>query len=328
MSFLTPTDPGNQSKQRYGEDQDEVDELFAQLLAPDQSLEAFNDVMWDLAQVVHSGHAQALQEDLAAILHHFTPREKEAVLMVFDDLQCPLTHPALIDIWQELWDGDRWGWVFALLTCENLGVCTLEELKQKRAGVAEDRLRIFDLHMQDRYGWTPPNNKKRGPMTDSCIVVKPPTPFNLHNEDRHSIFLAGSIEMGKAEMWQDRVAEALSDLFVLLLNPRRDNWDSSWKQDITEPNFKEQVDWELKGIEEADTVVLYFDPATMSPITLLELGLAVTIEGVAHVLVCCPPGYWRRGNVQIVCARYGLTLVDTMDELIHLIRERVLDQEI
>lgn len=154
MTSVDPSKPPD-LKSRYGADQDEVDELLADLLAPDQRLEAFRDTLWALAQVVHSGHAQALQEDLAAISHHFTPREKEAVLGVFDELRCPLIHPVLIGFWQELWDGDLWGWVFALITCENLGILTQEELKQKRDGVAEDRLRIFDLHMQDRYGWTP-----------------------------------------------------------------------------------------------------------------------------------------------------------------------------
>lgn len=41
------------------------------------------------------------------------------------------------------------------------------------------------------------------------------------------IFLAGSIEMGKAENWQKRIVDELSDKGYTFFNPRRDDWDSS-----------------------------------------------------------------------------------------------------
>lgn len=40
-----------------------------------------------------------------------------------------------------------------------------------------------------------------------------------------TVFLAGSIEMGKAEMWQDRLAATVADMEdVVLFNPRRDDF--------------------------------------------------------------------------------------------------------
>lgn len=32
-------------------------------------------------------------------------------------------------------------------------------------------------------------------------------------------------------------------------------------------------------------------------------------------MVCCPDGFWRRGNVQVVCARYGVKLVEALREM-------------
>ena len=64
-----------------------------------------------------------------------------------------------------------------------------------------------------------------------------------------SVFLAGSIDMGSAEDWQAQFERFLSDLDVLILNPRRDEWDASWEQSITNPLFREQVEWELTGLE-------------------------------------------------------------------------------
>lgn len=133
-----------------------------------------------------------------------------------------------------------------------------------------------------------------------------------------SVFLAGSIEMGKAEDWQDKVIKSLEDEHIVFFNPRRGNWDSSWKQEIGNKKFKEQVLWELNHIDFADLVVLYLDPDTKSPISLLELGLCA---GKGKLIVCCPEGFWRKGNVDIVCEKYGIKQVKDLDELIQAIKK-------
>lgn len=130
-----------------------------------------------------------------------------------------------------------------------------------------------------------------------------------------SIFLGGSIEMGTAEDWQTRLITELAEYDGIILNPRRDNWDPTWVQSIHNPKFKEQVNWELDAIGCASTVVFYFDPNTKSPITLMELGLAAASE--ANVIVCCPDGFWRKGNVEIICDRFEIPLVNTFEELVN-----------
>jgi hypothetical protein len=150
-------------------------------------------------------------------------------------------------------------------------------------------------------------------------VLKPPAPLAL-DEGTPSVFLAGSIEMGRAEPWQASVEAALADLPVTILNPRRDEWDASWEQSIHNPRFRGQVEWELEAQERATVIAMYFDPATRAPITLLELGL---FARTGRVLVCCPEGYWRRGNVEVVCARYGIPLAAELSGLVRGVRERV-----
>ena len=41
--------------------------------------------------------------------------------------------------------------------------------------------------------------------------------------------------MGMAEPWQAAIEQALADLSVAVLNPRRDEWDASWVQSIGNP---------------------------------------------------------------------------------------------
>lgn len=150
-------------------------------------------------------------------------------------------------------------------------------------------------------------------------LLQPPTPVALAEGER-SVFLAGSIEMGKAEPWQATVEGALADLPVAIFNPRRDSWDASWEQSIDNPMFREQVEWELDGLERASVVAVYFAPTLQAPVTLLELGL---FGRSGRAVVCCPPGFWRRGNVEVVCARYGIPLVATLPELVAQVRARL-----
>lgn len=145
---------------------------------------------------------------------------------------------------------------------------------------------------------------------------KPPAPLALPHGAR-VMFLAGSIEMGLADNWQARAAAALNDLPGVLLDPRRDEWDASWRQSIEEPRFREQVEWELTGLERADRIAMWFVPETRSPITLLELGLHARS---GKLVVGCPDGFWRRGNLEVVCARYAIPLVATWDAFVTAIR--------
>jgi hypothetical protein len=144
-----------------------------------------------------------------------------------------------------------------------------------------------------------------------ATVLKPPTPLP-NTLSQPGVFLAGSIEMGRAELWQDVVAAALRDEPLTVLNPRRDDWDASWEQSSANPQFVAQVTWELDAQERTDLIAMYFAPETYAPITLLELGL---FAASGKLLVCCPPGYWRKGNVDVVCARYSIPQLPTLTEL-------------
>jgi hypothetical protein len=146
--------------------------------------------------------------------------------------------------------------------------------------------------------------------------LKPPDSLEF-DRSRLSVFLAGSIEMGAAEQWQATVAESLRDLDISVLNPRRDAWDATWRQSIDFAPFREQVEWELAAQESADLVAFYFAPETRAPVTLLELGLAA---GRKRAVVLCPEGYWRKGNVDVVCARYSIPQVDSIGGLVQHIR--------
>ena len=130
-----------------------------------------------------------------------------------------------------------------------------------------------------------------------------------------SLFLAGSIDMGRADDWQNELINQIGKHYSICFNPRRENFNPDWPQGIAEEQFNVQVTWEMSMIEKADVVAFYFQPGTNSPITLLELGLVAASKPSAAV-VLCPDGFHRAGNVAMVCERYGIRTVDTMAHLI------------
>lgn len=89
------------------------------------------------------------------------------------------------------------------------------------------------------------------------------------------------------------------------------------KQTIDDPKFFEQVSWELDALERADHIFMYLPPQTKSPISLLELGL---FADSGKMIVCCPNGFWRKGNVEVVCDRYDIPLYGDIDSAITYLR--------
>lgn len=150
--------------------------------------------------------------------------------------------------------------------------------------------------------------------------IKPDSSHQLI-ESVDTVFLAGSIEMGAAEDWQVKAANYLADIDCTVFNPRRDDWDSSWIQRESNSQFNYQVNWELDKLSRAKHIFMYFSPETKSPISLLELGL---FAESGKLIVCCPDGFWRKGNVEIVCTRYGIPLYNDLNSAFGALRTMLL----
>jgi hypothetical protein len=149
-------------------------------------------------------------------------------------------------------------------------------------------------------------------------VIYPTSPIDVQGI---KIFLAGTIDMGNSIDWQQKIIDDFQDLYqereIVILNPRRENWDSSWIQSIENKQFSDQVNWELDALEKSDFIVMFFDKNSKSPISMLELGL---FADSGKMLVCCEEGFWRKGNIDIVCKRKGIPTFKILDDLIKALK--------
>lgn len=144
-----------------------------------------------------------------------------------------------------------------------------------------------------------------------------PDDRNSHNFARR-LFLAGSIEMGKADDWQTLVVRHFHDVPGVIFNPRVKKWNNDILQDCQDERFAKQVVWEQKRLAQSNYVLVYLQPGTYSPITLHELG-QLALREKCTVVVCCPKGFWRRGNVQACCVLHRFYLYEDLgDALAHL----------
>lgn len=154
-------------------------------------------------------------------------------------------------------------------------------------------------------------------------ICKPPI-LQKFTPNYTNVFLAGSIEMGKAVDWQTKVTnkiiDELGDSYIAIHNPRRDDWDSSWGQSIDNPQFREQVEWELTSLDNSHLIALYLDKETKSPISLLEFGMHVRDK---NMIVYCPNGFWRKGNIDVTCAKYGVPVYEDETKWINAVIGRL-----
>lgn len=151
-----------------------------------------------------------------------------------------------------------------------------------------------------------------------AIVCKPPKA--VHWDEKVSVFLAGTIDLGNSDDWQVMVSDALQPHDVKILNPRRDAWDNSWQQSIGNPQFRQQVEWELEGLEKASIIFMYFAAESRSPISLLELGLHAAGN---KLIVVCPEGFWRKGNIEVVANRYQIPLFTSLAAGIAALQQKI-----
>lgn len=151
-----------------------------------------------------------------------------------------------------------------------------------------------------------------------AVTITSPQPLPAAH-DRARLFLGGSIDMGHATDWQRDMIAALAGERVTILNPRRPDWNPAWKPEASDPNFRQQVEWELAALDSADIIILYFAPGSQSPVSLLEMGPHARS---GKLIIFCPDGYWRKGNVDITAERYGAHQVSSFDALLREVRAR------
>ncbi|UTC28992.1 nucleoside 2-deoxyribosyltransferase-like protein [Brevundimonas phage vB_BpoS-Marchewka] len=146
----------------------------------------------------------------------------------------------------------------------------------------------------------------------SNVVFPPLIRYKGALASKATVFLAGTIDMGDSLDWQEKASTVIGPIAEIIYNPRRPAWDSSWEQTIDSEAFNNQAHWELDMIERADFVLVNYLPGSQSPVTMAEFGLCCALKP-RQTIVCCPQGFWRKGNIDIMGERYGIPVYEDLD---------------
>jgi len=128
-----------------------------------------------------------------------------------------------------------------------------------------------------------------------------------------SIFVAGGIS--NCPKWQGEVSVALAETDIVVLNPRRDDFD------VTNPAMEQdQIEWEHLHILRASAYLFWFCEETLCPITLFELGKVAGLFANRPLFVGVHPRYKRKRDV-----RFQMLLMRPEVEVVHRL-EALLEQ--
>lgn len=118
------------------------------------------------------------------------------------------------------------------------------------------------------------------------------------NPDEITIFLAGSIEMGKAKPWHDAVASQIARRTtqpIAFYNPRR-------VEDFTPDMEDEQILWEQERLSTCDYIFMHLQGDTKSPISLLEFGEFIRS---GKLFIDVPKDFYRYKNILLTAEQAG-----------------------
>lgn len=128
----------------------------------------------------------------------------------------------------------------------------------------------------------------------------------MDNDLKLSVFLAGTIDNGESNNWQEKVIKEINVTLpnLTIYNPRRDDWN----KDATEKEQMDQITWEQKYLKESDLIILVLLDDSKSPISLMELG---QYSNSNKIVVCCTEKFYRYYNVKWICKDRDIILINT-----------------
>lgn len=122
---------------------------------------------------------------------------------------------------------------------------------------------------------------------------------------KHSVFLAGAIDMGAAVDWQAEVIKALTPHKITVVNPRRAKFD--------ETTLDEQILWELEALEDVNRIFMWFPKDAKAPISFFESGLYLRSH---KMIIGAELGFYRRRNLELTTRRYGVKLHESIETML------------
>jgi len=156
-------------------------------------------------------------------------------------------------------------------------------------------------------------------------VITAPEEIDLENTD-FKLYLGGSIDKKYGSPWHRNIISFISSKLgreskLTIYNPKREEWDKDWPADSKV--IDEQALWELKAMEHADLIFMFFESSCSSSVGMMQLGLNAK-EG--KLVVVCERHFWKKRDVDVICETYGVPRYDSIAVGIGEVRDFIMEK--
>ena len=134
----------------------------------------------------------------------------------------------------------------------------------------------------------------------------------LDNTKQKFIFLAGSIDNSKNN-WRNYQMKKFK--YYSYFDPTNYNFSSLNNQEMIN-----HINWEFTAMEKADIILLNLLPNSLSPISLVELGLYVSSK---KIIIVCPKEFYKSTYVYALCKKYNSIIFEKLEEVTEEIFENI-----
>lgn len=121
------------------------------------------------------------------------------------------------------------------------------------------------------------------------------------------IFLAGSMATGSQVNWRQTVIDAFGEKYHFL-DPTNLKHDS-----LTDVEMRNHIKWEFDGLRIADFILLNFLPDSLSPISMVELGMYIASK---KLIVVCPKEFYKWRYIDTLCKEHNTLIFNQLEEVL------------
>lgn len=126
--------------------------------------------------------------------------------------------------------------------------------------------------------------------------------------DKEYIFLAGSMVTEPEVNWRQTVVNNLQESYHFL-DPTNPNHNS-----LGDVEMREHIKWEFNGLRIADYIILNFLPDSLSPISMVELGMYIATR---KLIVVCPKEFYKWRYIDTLCKEYNTPIFNQLEDVLN-----------
>ncbi|MDG1333826.1 MAG: nucleoside 2-deoxyribosyltransferase domain-containing protein [Crocinitomicaceae bacterium] len=150
------------------------------------------------------------------------------------------------------------------------------------------------------------------------MIFRPPNDISQIPQDRASVFLAGSMATTRKNNWRQTATRTFQAAYHFFdpTNPRHNN--------LNDEEMRNHIKWELEAMKLSDIIILNFLPDSLSPISLVEIGMYISSN---KLVVVCPKEFYKWRYIDTLCNEYNTPIFNQLEDVLNGDLDTILNEQ-